>query len=324
MSAPITVVVPVHDGAPFLRATLDSLAAQSPRPRVVVVDDGSADQSREIAGRHPVVDLLLEQPNAGVAVARNRGLAQVRSPWVAFLDQDDLWHPDRSAMLLDLADRTGRDVVGTSERLFARSADRSELLRIGDSRSQLELAWVDDGDELAQLRREEDPVRGGTGEVETLGADRWLRAPGSWSTSFLVRTDLATAAGGFPLAYDAMDDHVFHYNVARLGGGAVRIDHPAFYYRVHPAARMNNSSVTTAFLAHLVEDRLGSPRRRAHYARSEFIDQLVDELPGSGVGPLERLALTVLTTSPDRRLRRLARSTRLAIRRLAPRDRHRA
>jgi glycosyltransferase involved in cell wall biosynthesis len=98
----VSVVVPVFAGERFLGEALDSIAAQShPHIETIVVDDGSPDGSAEIAAGRPGVRLLRE-PHRGVAAARNAGVAAARGELVAFLDQDDLWHPSKIALQADL------------------------------------------------------------------------------------------------------------------------------------------------------------------------------------------------------------------------------
>ena len=92
------MVVPVHDGRRFLPAALASIAAQTLVPlETLVVDDGSTDGSAEIAGGFPGVTLR-RQPQSGVASARNAGIAAARGDLIAFLDQDDLWAPEKLEM----------------------------------------------------------------------------------------------------------------------------------------------------------------------------------------------------------------------------------
>ena len=92
----VSCVVPVHNGERYLGEALDSIAAQTHRPiEIIVVDDGSTDGSAAVAGRHPAAVRLHAQPNAGPAAARNRGLRDARGEYLAFLDADDLWHPEK-------------------------------------------------------------------------------------------------------------------------------------------------------------------------------------------------------------------------------------
>ncbi|MEI6211349.1 MAG: glycosyltransferase family A protein [bacterium] len=87
----VSVVIPVFNGAPFLGAALESVAAQDyPRVEVIVVDDGSTDDSAGVAATFPGVRVL-QQANQGPAAARNAGVAAARGTQIAFLDADDVW-----------------------------------------------------------------------------------------------------------------------------------------------------------------------------------------------------------------------------------------
>ena len=85
----VSVVIPCWNQAHYLGEAIESVLAQShPRLELVVVDDGSEDNSHEVAARYPGVRCL-RQPNRGVAAARNRGFAETTGEHVVFLDADD-------------------------------------------------------------------------------------------------------------------------------------------------------------------------------------------------------------------------------------------
>ena len=95
LAAGFSVVIPLYDKARYVQQAIHSVLAQSlPAREVIVVDDGSTDDGpqRVRAIRDPRVRLV-SQPNAGVSVARNRGIELATSEWVVFLDADDLQHP---------------------------------------------------------------------------------------------------------------------------------------------------------------------------------------------------------------------------------------
>ncbi len=97
MSRPlVSVIIPTFNRLAYLVEALDSVAAQTFRDyEVIVVDDGSTEPVAEEAARHVTRPTVVRQANLGPAAARNRGLATAVGDLVAFLDSDDLWHPEK-------------------------------------------------------------------------------------------------------------------------------------------------------------------------------------------------------------------------------------
>ncbi|MCC7418343.1 MAG: glycosyltransferase [Acidobacteria bacterium] len=92
----VSVVIPNYNCGRFIADAIGSVLAQTMDDlEVIVVDDGSTDGSA--AALRPFGDRvrLFEQPNRGVSTARNRGIGESRGEFVAFLDADDLWHPEK-------------------------------------------------------------------------------------------------------------------------------------------------------------------------------------------------------------------------------------
>ena len=97
-SSLISCIVPVFNGAKYLRETLDSMLAQTYRPlEILVADDGSTDGTVSIVASYGDQVRYLFQPNAGTAAACNLGLRNAQGIFMAFLGADDLWHPDKLA-----------------------------------------------------------------------------------------------------------------------------------------------------------------------------------------------------------------------------------
>lgn len=92
----VSVVVPLFNKAAYIGRALGSIAEQTLSDfEVIVVDDGSTDGGDNVAAHYPDARFrLIRQPNAGPGAARNRGAAEARAPYVAFLDADDAWLPD--------------------------------------------------------------------------------------------------------------------------------------------------------------------------------------------------------------------------------------
>jgi glycosyltransferase involved in cell wall biosynthesis len=98
----VSVVIPVYNGARYLNEALQSILAQTEAPReVILVDDGSTDDSailiQQVAASAPIPMRYTQQANHGTAAARNRGIELAAGPLIAFLDQDDLWLPQKLA-----------------------------------------------------------------------------------------------------------------------------------------------------------------------------------------------------------------------------------
>lgn len=109
MSAPaVSVIVAVYNKKRFIASTLRSVLRQTFRDfEIVVVDDGSDDGSDGAvrALRSPNVRLIRFPKNRGPARARNAALRASRGRWIAFLDADDLWRPDKLAVQVPLLER---------------------------------------------------------------------------------------------------------------------------------------------------------------------------------------------------------------------------
>jgi glycosyltransferase involved in cell wall biosynthesis len=107
----VAVIVPAYNAGRTLEATLASVTGQSSVAEIVIIDDGSSDDTLTLARRHEPMVRVLTGPNQGVSAARNRGIAETSAPWLLFLDADDLLVPGTVSDRLEVAQRTSADVV---------------------------------------------------------------------------------------------------------------------------------------------------------------------------------------------------------------------
>jgi len=111
----ISVIVPVYKGIRFLREATDSLRGQSFADwECLLVDDGSRDGSGALADEIAAEDgrfRVLHRSNGGTSVARNAAMAEAKGRYLAFLDEDDVYHPRLLEILIGAARRTDADVV---------------------------------------------------------------------------------------------------------------------------------------------------------------------------------------------------------------------
>lgn len=94
----VSCIIPVYNGAAYLAEALDSILAQTfPVSEIIVVDDGSTDDTAAVAAKYAPRVAYLRQENRGPASARNAGLAIATGEFISFLDADDTWHPEKLA-----------------------------------------------------------------------------------------------------------------------------------------------------------------------------------------------------------------------------------
>ncbi len=96
MTAPaVSVVIPAHNAGRFVHEAIESVLAQSIPVELVVVNDGSTDATASIIDSYGGDVHAVHQERRGLGGARNRGIQASRAEWIAFLDADDLWVPDK-------------------------------------------------------------------------------------------------------------------------------------------------------------------------------------------------------------------------------------
>ena len=225
MHAPaVSVIIPTYRHAEFVEETLASVFAQTFTDyEVIVVNDGSPDDT---AARLQPLALAsriryIEQANAGQAAARNRGFAEARGEFIAYLDDDDLWPPDKLAWQVTALHEHPAWVMVSG------------------------LSGGIDGDG----RREESPWANGATEIQTT-ADMFegsgIDSPGQ----VLVRRDALMAVGGFDPTLWGSDDMDLWIRLSTRGEVG-KVSHTALYYRrhtsnaSHAAARMFWNAVRT-------------------------------------------------------------------------------
>jgi len=96
LRAAITAVIPAYNAEQCVARAIESVLAQTLSvDEIIVVDDGSRDGTSHVAGRFGAPVRVIQQSNAGPAAARNHGIREARTEWIAFLDADDAWLPTK-------------------------------------------------------------------------------------------------------------------------------------------------------------------------------------------------------------------------------------
>jgi succinoglycan biosynthesis protein ExoO len=132
----VSVIVPAYNAAGFLKRALHSALAQTmPDLEVIVVDDASNDATlalaHEVAARDPRLRVLHNERNRGMYPTYNRAIDAARGEWIAALDADDVWLPERLEKMLDVADKV--DIVSDDQLILRTPSYR------GDSFSMVSL-----------------------------------------------------------------------------------------------------------------------------------------------------------------------------------------
>ena len=200
----VSVIVPTHNRSRLLTQTLASVRAQRDVDLdVIVVDDGSTDGTSESIGclGDERISVVRHAQALGVSAARNRGIESATGEWIAFLDDDDLWSPDKLATQLNAARAAGR-------------------------------RWACSGsvtvtDSLQVLAGSPPPT---AGEINRLLPRR--NAVPAGASNVLVHRDLLRQAGEFDVCLRHMADWDLWIRLGALGLPAV-VAEPDVAYRLH-------------------------------------------------------------------------------------------
>lgn len=208
----ISVIIPTYNYDRFLREAIDSVLAQTyPAHEVIVVDDGSTDDTPLILAEYGDRIRVIRQQNLGVSAARNAGIAAARGEWVSFLDSDDVWQPRK--LELDAARIAAEPDLGMVHCGAERFDHTGKTLFVFLNGRE---GWV--GLDLLRLDREV------------------IAAPGSGLT---VRRSAAEEIGGYDIRIECAEDWDFCYRIAcRHRAGF--IPEPLARYRQHGNGRHLN------------------------------------------------------------------------------------
>ena len=231
----LSIVIPLFNKRPYIERAVDSVLRQTMQPReIIVVDDGSTDNGvSRVDGRAHVI----RQPNAGVSVARNNGIAACATQWVALLDADDEWKPEFLSKVSELVDR------------------RPELVCIGTD-------FTDDYGEPMVGKIE---LRGDA--IDDIFQQSLLRGFSVLSSSSVaVRRDALQAAGGFPAGCVLMEDTDTWMRLAWTGSIGFIPHGLATYYRSVPgsASKLHRHEPTLPIMVETYERWRQAGRIPAH------------------------------------------------------------
>ena len=182
----ITVIIPAYNSGRFVADALDSALRQTAPPtQIIVIDDGSTDDTdaRLLPYRDRIT--LIDQANQGAAAARNAGLRIATGEFIAFLDADDVWHQRKlEAQLQLMCRRPEIQLIGTGTFNFPR-ADEPDIL--------------------------------GDADVEEISRDRLLVRNYFTASSVMIRREMVRRLGEFDTSVSSVEDFDYWQRVAAIG-----------------------------------------------------------------------------------------------------------
>ncbi|HVT47310.1 MAG TPA: glycosyltransferase [Vicinamibacterales bacterium] len=240
LDAPVvTVIIPVLNGADFIGHAVESALASPGVPlEIIVVDDGSADDTTRIVEAFGPPVRLLRQDRQGAYCARNLAARDARGDWLAFLDADDDWMPEKLATQLAA-------VAGGADDLALVYTDRlnfGDLTRFAPRQSDSVRLW--DGDIFEPLL---------LGNFITL-------------SSVLMRKSWFDRLGGFAVEQRGVQDWDLWLRCAAAGGRVALCRDALTRYRLHPQ-QMSNA------LEQRAQDREAVLRRALELSRASGVQR---------------------------------------------------
>lgn len=204
-----SVIIPTYNRADMIGQAIDSVLAQTSTDyEIIVVDDGSTDDTSTVLARYGDRVEVIRQDNAGPSAARNRGIAEASGGYIAFLDSDDLWFPWTLANYATAIERFKRPagLLGTPSEF----RDESELEGIAETAAQFR-DWPD--------------------VFATSELDLWRATPVS-----VVRRDLLADVPAFRKHTECFEDLDLWLRLGTAEGFIQVLEPPALAYRQHEGA----------------------------------------------------------------------------------------
>ena len=217
----VSIVMPAFNAAAFISESIDSVLRQTYRDwELIIVNDCSSDSTSDIVRGYreqdPRIIILTNDRNQGVSMTRNRGVREAKGDWIAFLDSDDLWTPDK---------------LERQMRLLHNGEENGEMPDLVFTGS----AFIDSSGRPASYCLEV-PKR--------ISYHELLKQNLISCSSVLVRKELVLK---YPMEHDDMhEDYAVWLQILKNGGHAYGINHPLLIYRLSQSSKSGNKKKAAA------------------------------------------------------------------------------
>ena len=234
MKPSVSVIIPVYNGAAEVRRAIDSaLAQKNCTVEVIVLNDGSHDETDSVLAEYGDRIRAVNQQNCGLSKTRNNGIALATGEWVAFLDHDDYWQPEKLSLQLEAARRTGFDVVYTNAGNFG------DVARVAELRSEPQ--GMAEGDLL-----------------EPLLLDNFIVV-----SSVMIRRSVIREMGGFDTSLPSVEDWDLWLKLSALGVRFAAVREPVTMYQWRPGSMSKNYDLMRTTRQSIIQRALCSLRARS-------------------------------------------------------------
>jgi glycosyltransferase involved in cell wall biosynthesis len=260
----VSVITPAYNAGMYLAETIRSVLAQTFGDfEMIIVDDGSSDDTAEVASRFAETDpriLVIAQPNAGVSRARNTALAASRAPLMALLDSDDVWFPTYLEQQLQILREVPTAAVVSS--------------------NAINLGGPSDGTPLR-------PVPPG---LHRISLQTLIEVEDSVCIMSVFRREVLHGVGGFDPTVDCSEDYDFWLRTAAAGFEILFNGTPLAFYRRRPdSASADEGRMLTSIATVLRKTRDRVPDKTSPQAAA--IERQLERFQWRGVASAAKLAL---------------------------------
>ena len=129
----VSIIMPAYNSENYMESSINSVIKQTYENwELLIIDDASSDSTREIAHKYAdgeKIRLIVNDKNVGVSQSRNRGIHEAKGHWVAFLDSDDLWEPEKLGKQMDFLEKEDKArLVFTGSAFINEQGKRAEYI----------------------------------------------------------------------------------------------------------------------------------------------------------------------------------------------------